>query len=54
MYAQLKLVFKLRQEGPKARVALPVIENNNQMTLTAIRRVDLKVEMVTTEQQKAF
>ena len=54
VFNQLKLIFKLRQEGSEAKIVLPVIENNHQMTTRAKSRADSQVEMVTTEQQKTF
>ena len=54
VFNQLKLIFKLRQEGPEATIVLPVIENNHQMSTRAKSRADFQVEMVATEQQKTF
>ena len=51
---QLKLIFKLRQEGPEASIFLPVIENNHQMTTRAKSRADFQVERVSKEEQKTF
>ena len=54
MLNQLKLIFKLRKEGPEARTALLVSEENHQMTTRAKSRGDFQVEMVTAEQQRPF
>ena len=54
VFNQLKLIFKLRQEGPEATIVLPVIENNHQMTTRAKSRADFQVERVRTEEQKTF
>ena len=54
MFNQLKIIFKLRQEGPEATIVLPVIENNHQMTTRAKSRADFQVERVTTEERKTF
>ena len=54
VFNQLKLIFKLRQQGPEATIVLPVIENNHQMTTRAKSRADFQVERVTTEEQKTF
>ena len=54
MSSQLKLILKLRKGGPEARTALPVLENNQQMTARAKSRGDFQVEMATVEQQRTF
>ena len=54
VFNQLKLIFKLRQQGPEATIVLPVIDNNHQMTTRAKSRADFQVERVTTEEQKHF
>ena len=54
MFNQLKLIFKLRIEGPEIRIALPVLENNHQMTTEAESREDFQVEMLTAEQEKTL
>ena len=54
VFNQLKLIFKLRQQGPEATIVLPVIDNNHQMTTRAKSRADFQVERVTTEEQKTF
>ena len=54
MFNQLKIIFKLRQEGSEATIVLPVIENNHQMTTIAKSRVDFQVERLTTEERKIF
>ena len=54
LFSQLKLIFKIRNEGPQARIALPVAENNHQMNTKSKSRADFKVERVTTEEQEIF
>eukprot|EP00794_Sanderia_malayensis_P020712 gene20712-22744_t len=49
VFNQMKLIYKLRQEGPEATIVLPVIKNNHQMTTRAKSRADFQVERVTTE-----
>ena len=54
LFNQLKLIFKIRKEGPEATIVLPIVENNHQMTTTSKGRADCKVERVTTEENKTF
>ena len=51
---QLKLIFKIRKEGPEAKIVLPVLENSHQMTTRSKSRPDFKVVRGTTEEQKNF
>ena len=43
VFNQLKLIFKLRQEGPEGTIVLFVIENNHQMTTRGKSRADFQV-----------
>ena len=54
LFNQLKLIFKIRKEGPEATIVLPIVENNHQMTTRSKGRADFKAERVTTEEKKTF
>ena len=54
LFNQLKLIFKIRKEGPEAKIVLPIVENNHQMTTRSKSRADFKVERVKTEEKKTF
>ena len=48
-------VFSLLDgQGPEAKLVLPVVENNHQMTTRSKSRSDFKVARATTEEQKIF
>ena len=47
-------IFKIRREGPEAKIVLPIVESNNKITTTSKSKSDFKVARVTTEEQEHF